>query len=207
MWNQSGVWAQVSNYQRQQRANTDPGFGLATAGRKVIHSFQFVKHLAVASTKMILFMTLNSFMFSQVSLCITRTVENWFIQKIPMIKIPYPARITLKPSFPTPGLGKILVHTFFFSLSFFFSFSLKYTLASLFTQTKNLSTVRVCRASTTFYFYSFLLSPSLHGQIKQLWYPSSTHSCHVHIDMTALIFFLAQSTCFLISQKSYFNVQ
>lgn len=130
MWNQSGVWAQVSNYQRQQRADTDPGFALATAGREVIHSFQFAEHLAAASTEMILFMTLNSFIFLQVSLCIMRAVENWLIQNIQMIKIPYPC-ITLRPSFPTPlSLGKLLGHAYF-SLLF------KYTLASSFTQAKH----------------------------------------------------------------------
>lgn len=128
MWNHSGVWAQVSNYQRQQRADTDPRFGLATAGRKVIHSFQFVEHLAAASTEMILFMTLNSFIFSQVSLCIMRAVENWFMQSIPIIKIPYPC-ITLRPSFPTPlGMGKLLGHTYFFSLFFLLSTDLHHYL-------------------------------------------------------------------------------
>lgn len=100
----------------KQRANTDPGFGLATPGRKVIQSFQSVKHLAIVSTKIILFMILKSFMLSQVSLCIIRTTDNWFIQNIPMTKILYPVHITLNPSFPIPpGLRKLSSLFFFLS--------------------------------------------------------------------------------------------
>ena len=117
------------------------------------HSFHFVKHLVVGSTKMILFMTLNSFVFSQVSLCIIRTVKNWFIQNIAMIKIPYPACITLNSVFPySSWLGEA------FRSHLLFLFLKKYILASLLTQDKQLSQLGEY-AGHTKHFYSSLLSP------------------------------------------------
>lgn len=88
MWSQSEVWAQVSNYQKQQRANTDPGFALATAGRKVLQHVQIIKHLI---TKLFLLKTPNSLRFAQTSLCNFWIFENCLVQTTPTIKIPYPA--------------------------------------------------------------------------------------------------------------------
>lgn len=168
MWSQSGVWAPVSNYQKQQRANTDPGFALATAGRKVLQHVQTINHLI---PKLFLLITPHSLRFVQVSLCIFWTRENWLVQITPPIKIPYPASNFLTHLFLLPVWGRFSppLPPFFFLLPE----STWATFASLFTQAK--WTERVHKA---WYDISFLLLSSFSRVFMAKHSSHDTHLLH-----------------------------